>query len=334
MKKRSSLPTMKDVAAEAGVALGTVSKVFNGIPVGESYRLKVEEAAKKLGYQVNSYARGMRTNKTNTIAIIIPQINHPYFSKLTECICRELDENDYSAYVAITDRNAQAETRCIRMVLQHKADGIIALTYKPDLENIGGIPFISIDRTFSGSVRCISSDNYSGGQIAAEKLVELGCRKLLFCRTGSDVPGETDKRRAGFENWCQTNGVPYESIVRGDDAAGLQKAIVSLIDAGAFDFDGIFCSTDTLLCEVKSCLNSQGLRVPEDIQMIGFDGVDDFWTKKPICSTIVQPVEQIARLAVQSILNYDSEEAPSLICLPVRYYAGSTTKDGLQKDNA
>ena len=117
MKKKSSLPTMKDVAAEAGVALGTVSKVFNGIPVGESYRLKVEEAAKKLGYQVNSYARGMRTNKTNTIAIIMPQINHPYFSALTECICRELTEINYSAYLAITDRDPQAETRCIRSAI-------------------------------------------------------------------------------------------------------------------------------------------------------------------------------------------------------------------------
>lgn len=328
MKKRSSLPTMKDVAAEAGVALGTVSKVFNGIPVGESYRLKVEEAAKKLGYQVNNYARGMRTNKTNTIAIIMPILSHPYFSKLTECICRELDENGYSGYIAITDRNEQAETRCIRMVMQHKADGIIALTYKPDLENIGNIPFISIDRSFSGSVRCVSSDNYSGGQIAASTLVQLGCRKLLFCRTGSDIPGETDKRRAGFENWCQTNSIPYESLVTGDDAKGLQAVIASLIDAGTFDFDGIFCSTDKLLFEIRSCLNKKGIRVPKDVQMIGFDGITDFWTEKPICSTIVQPVEQIARVAVQAVLNYDSEEAPSLICLPVRYQAGPTTRDG------
>lgn len=329
MKNKSSLPTMKDVAAEAGVALGTVSKVFNGIPVGESYRLKVENAAKKLGYQVNSYARGMRTNKTNTIAIIMPLINHPYFSSLTEAICRELGENGYSAYISVTDRDPQAEARCIRMVSQHKADGIIALTYNPDLENIGNIPFISIDRTFSGSVRCISSDNYSGGQIAASKLVENGCKKLLFVRTGSMTPGETDKRGAGFENWCQTNGIPCETMITGDDAAGLLKQIGAMLDEGTFDFDGIFCSTDKLLFEVRSFLNSQGLRVPEDIQMIGFDGIIDFWTEKTICSTIVQPIEQIARVAVQSILNFDSEEAPSLICLPVRYLAGQTTKDGL-----
>jgi LacI family transcriptional regulator len=329
MKKKSSVPTMKDVAAEAGVALGTVSKVFNNIPVGENYRIRVEEAAKKLGYQVNSYARGMRTHKTNTIAIIMPILSHPYFSKLTECICRELDENGYSGYIAITDRNEQAETRCIRMVAQHKADGIIALTYKPDLENIGNIPFISIDRTFSGSVRCVSSDNYSGGQIAASKLIELGCRKLLFCRSGSEVPGETHKRKAGFENCCQANNIPYNSMFTDKTEHGMRDVIYSMIDSGEFDYDGIFCSTDKLLFEIRCALNSRGIRVPEDVQMIGFDGITDFWTEKPICSTIVQPVEQIARVAVHAVLNYDSEESPSLICLPVRYQAGPTTKDGI-----
>ena len=71
---KNAMPTMKDVAQEAGVALGTVSKVFNGIPVGESYKIKVEEAAQKLGYQVNQYARGLKTNKTNTVAVILPGV--------------------------------------------------------------------------------------------------------------------------------------------------------------------------------------------------------------------------------------------------------------------
>ncbi|MDO4520694.1 MAG: substrate-binding domain-containing protein, partial [Erysipelotrichaceae bacterium] len=305
-----------------------VSKVFNGIPVGESYRLKVEEAAKKLGYQVNSYARGMRTNKTNTIAIIIPQVNHPYFSLLVECLLRELSANGYSAYLAITDRDAEAEARCIRMVAQHKTDGIIALTYNPDLKIIGDIPFISIDRTFAGSVRCVSSDNYSGGQIAASKLAELGCKKLLFVRTGTATLGETDKRRAGFENWCQTNGIPFDSMVAGVELTEILDMIQARIDSGTFDFDGIFCSTDKLLADVRNYLSSRGIHVPEDIQMIGFDGLFDFWNEKPVCSSIVQPVEQIAKVAVQSILNYDNETTPSLICLPVRYQAGPTTKDG------
>ena len=78
MKQKDSSPTMKDVALEAGVALGTVSKVFNNLPVGESYRRRVEEAAQRLGYQVNSYARGLKTNKTYSVALILPNITDPF----------------------------------------------------------------------------------------------------------------------------------------------------------------------------------------------------------------------------------------------------------------
>lgn len=318
---------MKDVAAEAGVALGTVSKVFNGIAVGEEYRRKVEEAAAKLGYRVNNYARGMRTNKTNTIAIIMPMIDNPFFSKLTECICRELSENNYNSYLAITDQNPDAEARCIRMVSQNKADGIIALTYNPDFQEIGDIPFISIDRTFGGSFPCIASDNYSGGQMAAAKLYELGCRKLLFARTGSNTPGETDKRGFGFENWCMAHSVKYKVFNTGDDPEAMAALIENQIAEGSFDFDGIFCSTDHLLVMIMNILKKHGYRIPEDIQMIGFDGLTDFWSGKHLCSSIAQPLEQLARVAVNTILNYDKENAPSLICLPVRYVPGPTTKD-------
>ncbi len=82
MKKTDS-PTMKDVAREAGVALGTVSKVINNIPVGESYRQRVEDAIEKLGYHVNSYARGLKTNKTNCVALLMPSLRHPFFAILT-----------------------------------------------------------------------------------------------------------------------------------------------------------------------------------------------------------------------------------------------------------
>ena len=80
MSKSQNVPTMKDVAREAGVSLGTVSKVMNGITVGESYRKRVTDAAEKLGYQINSYARGLKTNKTYSVAVILPDLEHPFFA--------------------------------------------------------------------------------------------------------------------------------------------------------------------------------------------------------------------------------------------------------------
>ena len=83
-------PTMKDVAVEAGVALGTVSKVFNGIPVGEEYKEKVEAAAARLGYQLNIYARGLRARKTQTVALIVPNLMNPFYAHLANLCCDKL----------------------------------------------------------------------------------------------------------------------------------------------------------------------------------------------------------------------------------------------------
>lgn len=88
--RRGSAPTMKDVAQEAGVALGTVSKVFNNGSVGEDYRRRVLAAAERLGYQVNSYARGLKTNRTYTVAVVLPNIINPFFALLAQNLCQAL----------------------------------------------------------------------------------------------------------------------------------------------------------------------------------------------------------------------------------------------------
>ena len=136
-----------------------------------------------------------------------------------------LMRREYRAIVTITNYDKQAEQRCLNMVRQNKVDGIIALTYNclnmvrqnkvdgiialtynPDLEVDPAIPFVSIDRHFRAEVPCVSSDNFGGGQLAARKLLQLGCRKLLFLRLGTDVASEADKRRAGFEAVCREGG--------------------------------------------------------------------------------------------------------------------------------
>ena len=173
--KRSSAPTMKDVAQEAGVALGTVSKVFNDFPVGEEYRKRVLEAAEKLGYQLNSYARGLKTNKTYAAALILPNIITPFFAVLAQSVCSSLTSRGYRMFLSITDFDPEAEQRYIRMAQQNQVDGIIGLTYNPDLKVTGSVPFVSFDRYVSPDVPCVSSDNFGGGQLAAKSSPSWGC---------------------------------------------------------------------------------------------------------------------------------------------------------------
>ena len=168
-KKKNSNPTMKDVAKEAGVSLGTVSKVFNDVPVGASYRRKVEEAAERLHYQVNNYARGLKTNETRCIALLIPSLQHPFFSALTDEITAYLMSLGYRNMLMITNYDQDAEEKCITLVQQNKVDGIIGLTYIPALEVDPSVPFVTIDRHLNSSIPCVSSDNYQGGQLATDE---------------------------------------------------------------------------------------------------------------------------------------------------------------------
>lgn len=327
MPKKNSNPTMKDVAREAGVALGTVSKVVNGLPVGEKYRISVEDAIQKLGYRVNTYAKGLRSNKTNTIAVLIPNLINPYFSKLVHYLDKYLIEHGYQMLLCNTDYNPHLEQKYIDMAEQKKVDGIICLSYNPNLKISESMPFVSIDRHFGTSFPCVSSDNYGGGRLAAEKLYNNGCRNLAFMRIGSKLTNEPNKRKDGFICACEYLNIPYTLKII-DDGCSFNEFKVFLQEHfhnNKLDFDGIFCVTDNMAFQITKILRSMGLRVPEDVQIIGFDGIRAFGDLDYICSTIVQPVEEIASLCVELVLAEDTGKSQSLICLPVKYAYGGTT---------
>lgn len=328
MKSENALPTMKDVAREAGVALGTVSKVMNGIPVGESYRRKVEEAAQKLGYQVNNYARGLKTNKTYCMAFIIPSVTHPFFAHLVQEVGKALSQRGYRMLLMITDFDQEAEQTCINMIRMNKVDGAIGLTYNPNLEVDEALPFVTIDRYFSSTIPCVSSDNFGGGRLAAQKLWELGCRHPAFFRIGSRVPGEADKRGDGFESFYRLKNMDYEvlRLYDGEEMAQFSQLLQKNLEAGT-PIDGIFCGTDQLAWRVEKMVKALGQRVPEDVQIIGFDGIRRFGDQDLYCSTIVQPVAKIAQTCVDILLNSNRADLPATVCLPVSFAPGGTTKE-------
>lgn len=326
---KTGAPTMKDVAREAGVALGTVSKVFNGMPVGERYRLKVEKAAEKLGYQVNQYARGLKTNKTYVVAVILPNVIQPFFAALAQNLYSALNRRGYHMQLYLTDYAQDEEQACVHTVRQHKVDGIIGLTYNPNLEIDENTPFVTIDRCFGSNVPCVSSDNYGGGRMAAEKLIELGCRHLAFLRTGSLAYAEVDKRGDGFESACRSNRIQGDVcwLNDGEDISLFREFLEKHTVGGKLEFDGIACSTDLVAYLVQGMLKDMGVRVPEDVQIIGYDGIKKFGTEEYYCSTIVQPVAEIAETCVDMVLELEKSRVPSLVCLPVTYVPGGTTRE-------
>ncbi len=329
MRKKNPTPTMKDVALEAGVALGTVSKVINGLPVGEAYRLRVEDAVKKLDYHVNSYAQGLKASKTYTAALLIPNTSNPFFAKLVHHINTALLKRRYRMLLCTTDYDSRMEQEYITITKQNKVDGIIGLTYNPNLHLEETIPFVSIDRSIGPHIPCVASDNFAGGQMAAEKLADLGCKNVAFLRVGSSLDSEPNKRKAGFENGCLARDlILTEKILHdGEPISEFEDFFRKHLSDGKLKFDGLFCVTDYIAYEVIKMLGKMDIRVPEDVQVIGFDGVQAFGSGDYFCSTIVQPVSDIAEMCVELLLQESMSTKPPLVCLPVTYAYGGTTKE-------
>ena len=327
------MATMKDVAALANVGVGTVSRVLNSSgSVKESTRRKVEAAMKELNYIPNAYARGLKMNKTNTVALIIPTIWHPFFSEFAYYVESNLAEHKYKMLLCNSDVSSDKELEYIQMVQENKVDGIIGITYS-DLDNFvsSHLPFVTIDRHFKEETVCVTSDNFHAGQLAVEKLVEKGCKKLGYVGTHSRFPTETTKRRSGFVEQAELMEIPY-AIYDGEDPVMEFKQEIRTFFEKNPDVDGVFAHTDFIALDILEVLDELKRKVPEEVQIIGCDGIKMEAGRKQFLSTIRQPVDLMAKAAVEKIIQViDGEPVKTKITLPVHYLEGSTTKNEILK---
>ena len=329
IQRKKNAPTIKDVAAEAGVSVGSVSKVINGKPTSDKCRRLVLDAIEKLDYRVNSYAQGLKSSRTCTVALLIPNTVNPFFAQLVYHINTALLHRNYRMLLCCTEYDPSLEQEYVSMVQQNKVDGIIGLTFNPDIQIDPEISFVSIDRVINPYTPCVTSDNYAGGVLAAAQLARLGCKSAAFLRVGSRLDTEPNKRRSGFENGCLMHGLQYETMLLDDGDHNnelFREYLTGHIHSGKLDFDGIFCVTDMLACNIRAILKDLGLSAPQDVQLIGFDGIRQFGSGDYLCSTIVQPVEDLAKMAVDLLLLRNESVRPPLVCLPVEFAEGGTTR--------
>lgn len=323
------MATMKDVAQRAGVGVGTVSRVINRVPgVKESTLIKVNQAIKELNYIPDEYARGLKTKSSRTIALILPSVWYPFFSEFAYYVEKRLDKENYKLLLCNSNGNPAEEAKYIKMLKQNKIDAIIAITYS-DIEQYiySNIPFVSLDRYFDKKVSYVTSDNYEGGKLAARKLLEHGARSLAYVGSHSKYPNGTMLRRAGFRDYLENIGIDYKEIFLQEPVNDFTPYILEMLKVHP-KIDGIFCHTDSLLLKLRKILNQYGYRVPEDIQLIGFDGMN-LSSDLPLgISTIAQPVEQLANGAVDLVLRkiVDPSLKNEAKMYPVRYVDGNTTK--------
>lgn len=325
------MATIKDVAKRAGVSVGTVSNVINNVNVKSKSKELVEKAIKELNYKPNAYARGLKLNKTNTVALILPTVWDPFLGELAYHIEKNLRNYNYKMILCNSENDYMKELEYINMVKQNKVDGIISITYSNiDPYISANIPIVSIDRFFTKTIPYVSSDNLKGGRLAAEELVKAGCKKLAIIGRGSEINNSTRNRVVGFIDYCKENHVNYNDYYYVGHSKSFNNFLNEFILENFKDeikFDGIFAITDSHANDVIEKLDEINISVPDDVQIIGYDGAK-INEKAPIkISTIRQPLDLIAEKAVFNLNKVINKEAISKeTLLPVRFIKGYTTK--------
>lgn len=328
MKPTKSI-TMKDVAKLAGVSVGTVSRVINQEQgIKEITLKKVQQAIDELGYIPDVYARGMKKNKTETIALIVPSVWHPFFGEFAFHVEVELSKKGYKLLLCNIS-GPKRELDYITMLQQNKVDGIIAITYSPIEDYLSSnIPFVSIDRTYEDkAIACVSSDNQKGAELAAQVLISKGGTHFGFIGGHNKTINETKKRRLFFEKTILEAGFPCEVL-------DLEEPYDNFLEEVEFflrqhpEIDALFTINDFTAIDAISILEKLGKKVPEDVQVVGYDGIRQAEERTQYLSTIRQPIEEMATEAVQCLLDIlDKKVRPLQITLPISYLEGKTTKN-------
>ncbi len=328
MKPTKSI-TMKDVAKLAGVSVGTVSRVINGKSGLKPVTLtKVNAAIAELNYVPDVYARGMKTSKTDTIALIIPTIWHPFFSEFAFYVETALSEKNYKLLLCNTN-GAKKDLEYITMLQQNKVDGIIAITYSPIEDYLSSnIPFVSIDRTYEDkAIACVSSDNQKGAELAAQVLISKGGTHFGFIGGHNKTINETKKRRLFFEKTILEAGFPCEVLDLEEPYDNFLEEVEVFLRQHP-EIDALFTINDFTAIDAISILEKLGQKVPEDVQVVGYDGIRQAEERTQYLSTIRQPIEEMATEAVQCLLDIlDKKDRPLQITLPISYLEGKTTKN-------
>ena len=328
MKEIKKSVTMKDVARLAGVGVGTVSRVVNNEKGVKKVTLdKVHKAIKELDYLPDAYARGMKINKTETVALIIPTIWHPFFAEFSFYVENELSKQGYKLLLCNIDGDKK-EIEYITMLKQNKVDGIIAITYSPIEDYLTtNIPFVSINRTYENKhIACVTSDNKAGAQLAAQKLIEKGCREIAFVGSHNSTNNETKNRHLYFEQYLTREGYHCHSFDIEEPFDNFVEQLEVFLKEHP-QIDGIFAINDFVALDVIDLLEHLGKKVPDDVQVIGYDGIRLANERRYPVSTIKQPLELMAKEAVRMLLSViDGESYPLQSVLPISFEEGPTTK--------
>lgn len=303
--------TMHDVARLAGVSIKTVSNVVNGYPhVRESTRARVLAAIEELDYQLNVAARNLRTGRTGIIALALPELGLPYFAELADSVINAADAQGLTVLIEQTGGRRTRELEVLSGARRHLTDGLIfsPLALGPGDESLLEVDFPVVllgERMFLESVDHVTMHNVDAARAATAYLLGLGRRRIAVLGVHpGEVVGSASLRLEGYRRALAEAGLEVDESLLGSvgpwhRAAGAES-MAALLDSGATP-DAVFALNDALALGAMHELQVRGIRIPEDVAVIGFDAVDEGEYANPSLTTVDPGREQIALTAVRML---------------------------------
>jgi LacI family sucrose operon transcriptional repressor len=277
---------------------------------------------KELDYQPNEMARSLSKQSSNTIGVIVPHIEHPYFAKLISSLERAAYRNKLKILLFNSIGKDDREEEYIAMCRSNRVAGLILCSGSLETEKFKnlGFPVVAIERFLNEGITGIECDNYQGGYLAAEHLIEKGCRHLIHIGGLLKLPMPADQRKAGFEAACEKYEVDYDCIVSKQDFyddMNYYSCIRKIIDKHP-ETDGIFASSDLIAAQVIKVCKERGILIPEQIRLVGYDDAAVAALATPGITTIRQPIKEMAEMAVSLLVQAGSgATVPAKTVFPV-----------------
>ncbi|MRG88136.1 LacI family DNA-binding transcriptional regulator [Salinibacillus xinjiangensis] len=303
------MTTIKDVSKKAGVSVATVSRVLNNKKVKKETVEHVLRIMKELNYSPNQIARGLSNKKTKTIALVIPVINNPFFPELASSIEHIAHKYGYKIFLCNSDDSKEKLADYIDTLTSNYIDGVIINSHvveRVDIDKLiqNKVPIVTIDRKhFEHEFTHVSVKNKDGGGIAANHLLEIGCKRI------GHIKGPENERNATERYWGYRTTVHkldwYDQsyVVAGDfSVEGGYKAMKELLIKHP-TIDGVFAANDLSAIGAMKAAYEWNIKIPDDLAIIGFDGIAMTKYMVPSITTIQQPLQKMGKIAFEELMN-------------------------------
>ncbi|MCA0986534.1 LacI family DNA-binding transcriptional regulator [Guptibacillus algicola] len=321
--------TIKDVAQEAGVSVATVSRVLNDNGyVGAETREKVMKAITKFNYSPNEVARSLYKRESRLIGLLLPDITNPFFPQLARGVEDEVNQAGYRLLLGNSDESIQKELDYIQTFAQNNVVGMISATNHVDHElyEALALPLVLLDRT-SEDYPAVYADGREGGLLAAKALVEKGAKRITVMKGPSHIKPAQDRFRGAIEYLSQEEvdfSVMSTTSYSFEDAKGWAEELFSKYS----DTDAVIASNDIVGIAILHEALRLGKRIPEDVQIIGYDDIPQSSLSYPTLSTIRQPAYEMGKQAAKLLITIirKEQEIERSIQLPVELIERNTTR--------